>query len=140
MKRILANTLRLSLVLMLVVIIGLGSIPAGAAKTFLNFGGSSPGGVFYYVFGVLTTMLTEKMPDVIATNVATGASVDNLKRLMKGEIDFGISHASNIWESLNGEGNFVGTKNTQLRAIGKVYGSPHYFVALKKSESSRCPT
>ena len=133
MKRILANIARLTLALVLIFAIGVGSISAEATKTFINLGGSSPGGVFYYVFGVLATLLTEKMPDVIATNVATGASVDNLKRLMKGELDFGISHASNIWESLNGEGSFVGQKNTQLRAIGKVYGSAHYFVALKKS-------
>ncbi|MCR4426825.1 MAG: TAXI family TRAP transporter solute-binding subunit [Firmicutes bacterium] len=106
---------------------------AAPERTFLQFGGSSPGGVFYYVFGVLTTLLTEKMPNVIATNVATGASVDNLKRLMKGELDFGISHASNVWESLNGEGPFGGQKATQLRAIGKVYNSPHYFVTLKKT-------
>lgn len=73
-----------------------GTIPGAEARTFLQFGGSSPGGVFYYLFGVLTTLLTEKMPGTIATNVATGASVDNLKRLIKGEVDFGMSRASNI--------------------------------------------
>lgn len=110
-----------------------GTIPGAEARTFLQFGGSSPGGVFYYLFGVLTTLLTEKMPGTIATNVATGASVDNLKRLIKGEVDFGMSHASNIWEALNGVGSFEGTKATKLRAIGKAYNSPHYFVTLKNT-------
>lgn len=113
---------------------GIGAVtPLAEARTFLQFGGSSPGGVFYYLFGVLTTLVTEKMPDTIATNVATGASVDNLKRLSKGEIDFGISHASNVWEALNGEGPFEGNKVTNLMAIGKAYNSPHYFVTLKNT-------
>src|SRR5665648_20859 len=43
----------------------------------LAFGGSAPGGVYYYMIGVLSNLLSEKLEYVNVTNVSTGASVAN---------------------------------------------------------------
>lgn len=100
----------------------------------IAFGGSSPGGVFYYMVGVLSTMITDQVPQVNMTNVATGASVDNALKIMQSELDFGLSHASHTWQAYHGEGRFDGIRGSDnLKGIAYAYESPHYFVTLERT-------
>ena len=65
-------------------------------KQNIAWGGSNPGGVMYYMVGVAGTTITEKLPQYNITQVTTGGSTENAKRLIKGELDMGIVYGAHV--------------------------------------------
>ena len=117
-------------------LIGLGlSQPAGAAeKINIAWGGSNPGGVMYYMVGAAGTIISEKLPQYNITQVTTGGSTENAKRIIKGELDMGIVYGAHVFMSQKPEGAFKGgAKGTMFRGIAKAYKGPTYFVTLPGS-------
>lgn len=111
---------------------------AGAAsaqdKTNIAWGGSNPGGVMYYMVGTAGTIISEKLPQYNITQVTTGGSTENAKRLIKGELDMGIVYGAHVYMALKNEGPFKDTeKGTMLRGVAKAYSGPTYFVTLPDS-------
>ncbi|GGD42077.1 TAXI family TRAP transporter solute-binding subunit [Sinisalibacter lacisalsi] len=99
--------------------------------TEVAWGGSSPGGVMYYMVGVAGTELGKDLPEINITQVTTGGSTENAKRLIKGELDMGIVYGSHVYMSQEPEGPFAGgDKGTMLRGVAMAYEGPTYFVAL----------
>lgn len=110
--------------------------PVKPAKDFqFSFGGSAPGGVYYYMIGVLANLLTEQIDGLNVTNVSTGASVANAIGVAKGELHAGLTYGSLVYEIWNGIDTFEGQAEIgkNVRGVAKAYASPHYFVALRKS-------
>lgn len=104
-------------------------------KTDVAWGGSNPGGVMYYMVGVAGTELGKDVPDVNITQVTTGGSTENAKRLIKGELDMGIVYGSHVYMSQTPEGPFEnGDKGTMLRGVAMAYEGPTYFVTLKGND------
>jgi TRAP transporter TAXI family solute receptor len=104
-------------------------------KTEVAWGGSNPGGVMYYMVGVAGTELAKDLPDINITQVTTGGSTENAKRLIKGELDMGIVYGSHVYMSQTPEGPFEGgDKGTMLRGVAMAYEGPTYFVTLADSE------
>lgn len=98
------------------------------------WGGSNPGGVMYYMVGVAGTELGKDLPDINITQVTTGGSTENAKRLIKGELDMGIVYGSHVYMSQKPEGPFAnGDKGTMLRGVAMAYEGPTYFVTLGDS-------
>jgi TRAP transporter TAXI family solute receptor len=112
--------------------LALAASPALAQnKANIAWGGSNPGGVMYYMVGVAGTVISEKLPAYNITQVTTGGSTENAKRLIKGELDMGIVYGAHVYMSLHNEGTFKSTaKGTMLRGVAKAYSGPTYFVAL----------
>ncbi|WP_102108616.1 TAXI family TRAP transporter solute-binding subunit [Oceaniglobus roseus] len=105
-----------------------------AQSTEVAWGGSNPGGVMYYMVGVAGTELAKDLPDVNITQVTTGGSTENAKRLIKGELDMGIVYGSHVYMSQKPEGPFEGgDKGTMLRGVAMAYEGPTYFVTLGDS-------
>ena len=103
-------------------------------KANIAWGGSNPGGVMYYMVGVAGTMISKKLPAYNITQVTTGGSTENAKRLIKGELDMGIVYGAHVYMSLHKEGPFKNSaKGTMLRGVAKAYAGPTYFVALPGS-------
>ena len=109
--------------------------PAGAAdKTNIAWGGSNPGGVMYYMVGAAGTIIGKELPDYNITQVTTGGSTENAKRLIKGELDMGIVYGAHVFMAQKPEGPFKsGAKGTMLRGVAKAYKGPTYFVTLPGS-------
>lgn len=109
--------------------------PAGAQDTSeVAWGGSNPGGVMYYMVGVVGTELGKDLPDINITQVTTGGSTENAKRLIKGELDMGIVYGSHVYMAQKPEGPFAnGDKGTMLRGVAMAYEGPTYFVTLGNS-------
>lgn len=110
--------------------------PAAPRKIFqVGFGGSAPGGVYYYMIGVLSNLLSEALPFVNITNVSTGASVANAIGVAKGELHMGLTYGSLVYEIWNAVDTFEGQGEVgkNVRGVAKAYASPHYFVALAGS-------
>lgn len=112
------------------------SLPAFAQdKTDIAWGGSNLGGVMYYMVGVAGTELAKDLPDINITQVTTGGSTENAKRLIKGELDMGIVYGSHVYMSQKPEGPFEGgDKGTMLRGVAMAYEGPTYFVTLASSD------
>lgn len=103
-------------------------------KTNIAWGGSNPGGVMYYMVGTAGTIISEKLPQYNITQVTTGGSTENAKRIIKGELDMGIVYGAHVYMSLNGEGPFkTSAKGTMFRGVAKAYKGPTYFVTLPSS-------
>ena len=105
-----------------------------AQKTNIAWGGSNPGGVMYYMVGTAGTIISEMLPNYNITQVTTGGSTENAKRLIKGELDMGIVYGAHVYLSLKQEGPFKNSaKGTMLRGVSKAYKGPTYFVTLPNS-------
>ena len=105
--------------------------------TEVAWGGSNPGGVMYYMVGVAGTELAKDLPNINITQVTTGGSTENAKRLIKGELDMGIVYGSHVYMSQAPEGPFAdGDKGTMLRGVAMAYEGPTYFVTLGSNEIS----
>ena len=130
MKKVVA--LVLSLTLMLCV----GAL-ALAADVQLSFGGSSTGGMLYYLAGAFTTTVSPLVDGVNITNVTTGASVDNAIRIARDELDFGFTYSSLVYEAATGTGNFADeplkSMASNIQGVCKAYDSDFYIVALASS-------
>jgi hypothetical protein len=112
------------------------SAPALAQdKQDIAWGGSNPGGVMYYMVGVAGTEISNQFPDINVTQVTTGGSTENAKRLIKGELDMGIVYGSHVYMGLQQEGPFESdAKAEMLRGLAKAYEGPTYFVTLADSD------
>ncbi len=103
-------------------------------KMNISFGGSTPGGMMYYLVGVAGTIISRELPQYNITQVSTGGSTENCKRLIKGELDMGIVYGPHVYMSLKDEGPFKGgPKGTMLRGVTKIYEGETYFVTLPDS-------
>jgi TRAP transporter TAXI family solute receptor len=124
------------LTLIFAALFGLTFIQLAAAqeKENIAWGGSNPGGVMYYMVGTAGTIISEKLPQYNITQVTTGGSTENAKRIIKGELDMGIVYGAHVYMSQKPEGPFEGgAKGTMFRGIAKAYKGPTYFVTLPGS-------
>jgi hypothetical protein len=113
---------------------GVAAPAAAQNKTNIAWGGSNPGGVMYYMVGTAGTIISEKLPQYNITQVTTGGSTENAKRIIKGELDMGIVYGAHVFMSQKPEGPFKrGAKGTMFRGIAKAYKGPTYFVTLPGS-------
>lgn len=114
----------------------LGAGPALAQdKQDIAWGGSNPGGVMYYMVGVAGTEISNQFPDINVTQVTTGGSTENAKRLIKGELDMGIVYGSHVYMGLRQEGPFANDPKAEMfRGVAKAYEGPTYFVTLADSD------
>ena len=103
-------------------------------KEDIAWGGSNPGGVMYYMVGTAGTIISEQLPQYNITQVTTGGSTENAKRIIKGELDMGIVYGAHVFMSQKPEGPFAsGAKGTMFRGVAKAYKGPTYFVTLPGS-------
>jgi len=111
--------------------VGLTGAASAQDRTEVAWGGSNPGGVMYYMVGVAGTELGKDLPEINITQVTTGGSTENAKRLIKGELDMGIVYGSHVYMAQAPEGPFEGgDKGTMLRGVAMAYEGPTYFVTL----------
>ncbi|UCF58133.1 MAG: TAXI family TRAP transporter solute-binding subunit, partial [Deltaproteobacteria bacterium] len=100
-------------------------------KLNISFAGSTPGGVMYYMVGVAGTIISRELPQYNITQVSTGGSTENCKRLLKGEVDMGIVYGPHVYMALRNQGPFKSDpKGTMLRGVSKAYEGSTYFVTL----------
>ncbi len=104
-------------------------------KINISFGGSSPGGMMYYLVGGAGNIITRDLPQYNITQVTTGGSTENCKRLLKGELDMGIVYGPHVYMALNQQGPFKDfPKGTMLRGLAKAYEGASYVVTLPDSD------
>lgn len=121
--------------MVIALIIGFPMPTVSQEKMNISFGGSSPGGMMYYLVGAAGNIITRDLPEYNITQVTTGGSTENCKRLLKGELDMGIVYGPHVYMSLHNQGPFKDfPKGTMLRGVAKAYEGASYCVTLPDSE------
>ena len=138
MKRIhnISKKLRYLMPAMLIALAIAMVLPAmSLAKMNISFGGSAPGGVMYYLVGAAGNIVSRDLPDYNITQVTTGGSTENCKRLLKGELDMGIVYGPHVYMALHNQGPFKNDPTgTMLRGVAKAYEGASYAVTLADSD------
>jgi len=90
-----------------VTIIAAGSV--AQAKTRLAFGATNSQSAHYAYFASLAKIVNDAYPDDYqASVVETGATVDNLKRMSRDQLDIGLVTTSTLYQAYNGIKSFDG--------------------------------
>lgn len=104
-----------------------------AEKTRLGFGGGPEGGTFQYFSNGIASRLSKMQPDLEVSNMASAGSVENLRRVNSGEIDFGISYSGDTYLARNGRLTNDTNVYPNVMAMAFLYGAPAHLIVLEKS-------
>jgi TRAP transporter TAXI family solute receptor len=95
---------------------------AGSERRFLSIGTAGTGGLYYPIGGAFASLLSARDSGRTWTAEVTGGSVENIQRLMNGEIDLGFAIGTTVFEAYNGGRDFA-TPQTRLRVIAPLYAN-----------------
>lgn len=105
--------------LMLLILLISGCAP-GVERISIATGGT--GGVYFAYGGALASIITKHVPGLEATAEVTGASVENMRLIERGEAQLGTAMNDVIRNALHGEGVFE--QAIELRTLFGMY--PHF--------------
>ncbi len=90
--------------------------PAAAGPRFLSFGTAPTGGAFFVVGGALAEVAEKFGPEGWQVSAeATQGSRENIRRLVRGELDFALSNAAITYFAVRGESVWDGPQ--EVRAV-----------------------
>ncbi len=99
--------LRVKTILTLIaVLITLPTIAVFGAEKRLTIGATSTASPFYGYFIAVSKLINVNIKDVFATVIETGATVDNLKRMKRGQLDLGLVTTNTLNHAYFGSGKF----------------------------------
>ena len=91
--------------------------PASAQKSTLTFGSTNATSSNYALAVAMSKAIKKELPNANVSMIETGASVDNVRRMTKGEIDFGLVMADTSIQALAGTGPFQGKAVEDLAVL-----------------------
>ncbi|MCB1151697.1 TAXI family TRAP transporter solute-binding subunit, partial [bacterium] len=112
------------------VVIGLTGY--GVAKDRLAFSGGPEGGTFQYFSNGMSSYLSRNVADLEVSNMASAGSLENLRRVNSGEVDFGIVYSGDTYLGRNGRLTQDENQYTNVQALAYLYGAPAHLITLKK--------
>ncbi len=124
--------LRFSLVLTLVLWLGIGF-----AQQSLSIATGGTGGVYYPYGGGLAEIISKYIDGYTAVAEVTGASVENVGLISRGDSDIALALADTVYQAYSGTGRFDGSGTLRqlpnLRALGSIYPNAVQLVTLADS-------
>ncbi len=111
------------------------SLTAGAvqAQTTLSIGTGGTGGTYYPIGGGLGELITRHIDGYSGVAEVTGASVENMGLVYRGQSDMALALADTVAAGYNGTGTFEGRALPSTRALGSVYPNAVQLVTLADS-------
>lgn len=79
---------------------------AAPERRFLSIGTAPPGGAFYIIGGAFAQVLQDTRDDWQVTAEGTKGTQENIRRLARGELDFGLANAAITYFAVRGERNW----------------------------------
>ena len=109
--------------------------PALAQQKFVTIGTGGVTGVYYAVGGAVCRLMNKTRAETgIRCSVeSTGGSVFNVNAIKSGELDFGLSQSDVQYNATNGEAQFKGKADPDLRAVFSVHPEPFTVLARKEA-------
>lgn len=91
-----------------------------AAEDRLSIGTGGTGGLFYVIGAGMADTINQHVDNTTARAEVTGASVENIRRVSAGQMNFGLSSSSTLYEGKNGIGAFDG-QPMDVAAVAYLY-------------------
>jgi len=107
--------------------------PASAADYSIKIGGGPTGGTFNTFSNAMAVYVPKVNPNIIASSVGSGGSVENVKRIHNGESDFGLCYAVDSALGYVGKLPQDPVKYNKIRSMGYLYGAPAQLVVRADS-------
>ncbi len=117
----------------LVVCLGLTSAPATAEEYKAKIGGGPTGGTFNTFANAMAIFVPKQNPNIKASAVGSGGSVENVKRVNSGESTFGMCYAVDSALGFRGQLPKDTNKYDKIRSMGYLYGAPAQLVVREDS-------
>ena len=111
-----------------------GSEQTDGSRRFLSLGTAGTGGIYYPLGGAIASRLSVADPDHQYTAEVTGGSVENVNRVVNGEMDFGFSMATTVYEAYSGGSDYPEPLET-LRIIAPLYPNVTHVLVSRSSDA-----
>ncbi|MCE8033659.1 MAG: TAXI family TRAP transporter solute-binding subunit [Halomonas sp.] len=111
----------------------MATAPLAAAQQ-LSIATGGTGGVYYPIGGGLAEMINNHIEGASATAEVTGASVENMGLIMRGDADLALVLADTAYQAYSGSGDFEGRQIENTRALASVYPNAVQLVTLADSD------
>ncbi|MEE4111244.1 MAG: TAXI family TRAP transporter solute-binding subunit [Desulfobacteraceae bacterium] len=103
-------------------------VPAGAADYNIKIGGGPTGGTFNTFANAMAVQVPKVNANIKASAVGSGGSVENVKRVHKGESEFGLCYAVDLDLAAKGQLPQDTATYPDVRTLGYLYGAPAQLV------------
>lgn len=111
----------------------IAAAPAAMAQQ-LSIATGGTGGVYYPIGGGFAEIINDHLEGYEASAEVTGASVENMGLIMRGEADLALVLADTAYQAWAGEGDFEGRQIENTRALASVYPNAVQLVTLAESD------
>jgi uncharacterized protein len=105
-----------------------------AAQQQLSVATGGTGGVYYPIGGGIAELINNHVEGYSAVAEVTGASVENMGLIHRGDSDFALALADTVYQAYSGTGAFEGRQIEDLRALFSVYPNAVQIVVLAESD------
>mgnify|MGYP001237534874 CR=1 FL=1 len=109
------------------------AVPLAGAQQQLSIATGGTGGVYYPIGGGLAELINRHIDGYSAVAEVTGASVENMGLIARGDSDLAIALADSVYQAYTGTGRFEGRQVSETRAIGSIYPNAVQIVTLAGS-------
>ncbi|MCR9151968.1 MAG: TAXI family TRAP transporter solute-binding subunit [Rhodobacteraceae bacterium] len=103
------------------------------AQQQLSVATGGTGGVYYPMGGGLAEVINNHVEGYSATAEVTGASVENMGLVAKGDADLALGLADTVYQAQTGTGRFEGQQLEMLRGVASMYANMVQIVTLEGS-------
>ncbi|MFP4136780.1 MAG: TAXI family TRAP transporter solute-binding subunit [Halomonas sp.] len=111
----------------------MATAPLAAAQQ-LSIATGGTGGVYYPIGGGFAEMINEHIEGYEGSAEVTGASVENMGLIMRGDADLALVLADTALQAYEGSGDFEGRQIENTRALASVYPNAVQLVTLDDSD------
>ena len=112
---------------------GLAALPGLATAQQLSIATGGTGGAYYPLGGGLAELINSHVEGARAVAEVTGASVENMGLVWRGDSDIAFALADTVYQAYSGTGDFEGRQLDNIRALASVYPNAVQLVALADS-------
>lgn len=132
-RRLRAHFTRTASVLAPVAALAIAFAPAAQAQE-LSIATGGTGGVYYPYGGGLAEVIGNNVEGYTASVEVTGASVENMALIQRGDSDMALALADTVYQAFTGTGAFEGRQVPEARALASIYPNAVQIVTLADSE------
>ncbi len=124
----------LSISILTLAVFALTLTPLMAQQYSIKIGGGPTGGTFNTFSNGMAVYVPKVNPNIQASSVGSGGSVENVKRVSNGESDFGLCYAVDSSLGFSGKLPQDTVAYNNLRSMGYLYGAPAQLIVEADSD------
>ncbi|GGX88378.1 C4-dicarboxylate ABC transporter substrate-binding protein [Litchfieldella qijiaojingensis] len=111
----------------------IAAAPATMAQQQLSIATGGTGGTYYPYGGGLAELINNHIEGYSAVAEVTGASVENMGLIYRGDSDIALALADTVHQAYSGTGDFEGRQLPDTRALASIYPNAVQIVTLADS-------